>query len=247
MAFSEAGSGGGGSAERRGSGSGTLSSSYGLMESPTFTERDTLTTAPTSFGSGSAPPFGFLGREREKEKEEIRELKEKHLTETGALLGALSDSQRTSKMLREENGKLRDSLDRLGDFETEVEPLRTAVGELRREVGELRMQLAKADTSVSRLGAWTARRSGLSTSISSANMSQKDEEMRRMSMDGKAGRGHDQDRFSPQHEPEREDDELEFDHTPHPHHHPFDNDPDDDVQPHPRQHLRLKLTKDNSA
>jgi hypothetical protein len=91
MAFSEAGSGGGG-AERRGSGSGTLSSSYGLMESPTFTERDTPTTALTSVGSGSASLFGSLGREREKEKEEIRGLKEKHLTETGALLGALSDS-----------------------------------------------------------------------------------------------------------------------------------------------------------
>ena len=51
------------------------------------------------------------------EKEEIHKLKDKHLTETDALLGALSDLQQTTKMLREENGELRKRVDRLGNME----------------------------------------------------------------------------------------------------------------------------------
>jgi hypothetical protein len=60
-------------------------------------DRDTPTTAPMSVGSAS--PFGFFGWEKEREKEEVREFQDKHLTETGALLGALSDSQRMTEML----------------------------------------------------------------------------------------------------------------------------------------------------
>ena len=126
---------GGGSAGRRGSSSGTLSS-YRLMESPMCTrssgshDRDTpMMTVPTSIGSPSASPFGFFVREKEKQKEEIRELKEKHLTETSALLGVLSDSQRTTRMLREENGELRERIDQLGTMEMENEGLRQTVGD----------------------------------------------------------------------------------------------------------------------
>ncbi|KAG6844775.1 hypothetical protein H0H87_003893 [Tephrocybe sp. NHM501043] len=139
LAMSEAG---GSSVSRRGSGSAV--GSYGLMESPTFTtsSRDTprsISTAPTSVsGSSSA----FLGRdrdrEREREREEIRDLKDKHASETGALLGALSDSQRTTKVLREENGELRE---RLEQSQAEVEALRRVVSELTKETGDLRIQV----------------------------------------------------------------------------------------------------------
>jgi hypothetical protein len=117
------------------------------MESPMSTmlsgshDRDTPMMAPTSVGSASL--FGFFGWEKEREKEEVQELKDKHLTETGALLGVLSDSQRTTKMLREENVELRERINRLGHVEVENEGLREAVGELRKDIGDLRVQLAK--------------------------------------------------------------------------------------------------------
>ena len=101
-----------------GGGGGSLYGHNGLMESPTFTGssgRDTpkssISTAPTSL----ADSFGYLGREnreREREREEMREMKERHGTEMGALLGALSDSQRMVRVLREENSDLRDRLER---------------------------------------------------------------------------------------------------------------------------------------
>jgi hypothetical protein len=86
----------------------------------------------------------------------------------GVLLGASSDSHRMTTMLRDENGELR-----------------RAVVELRKEVGKLRVQLAKVGVSTNRAGTWTARRSGLSTSISSTNMNQTDEKWG-TSMKGKA-------------------------------------------------------------
>ncbi|KAG5339464.1 hypothetical protein C0989_004150 [Termitomyces sp. Mn162] len=133
LAVSEAGG-----SSRRGSVSGT----HGLMESPTFTassgSRDTprsVSTAPTSV-SGSS--FAFLGRDRDREREEIRELKDKHASETEALLGALSDSQRTTRLLREENGEIRD---RLEQAKAEIDALRRVVGELTKETGDLRVQI----------------------------------------------------------------------------------------------------------
>ena len=87
-------------------------------------------------------------------------------------------------MLREENGELRERIDRLGNMEMENEGLRWTVGELRKEVDELRVQLAKAGVSTNRAG-WTARRSGLSTSISSSSMNRTDEK-RATSTKGKA-------------------------------------------------------------
>lgn len=82
----------------------------------------------------------------------MRELKEKHATETGALLAALFDSQRTTRMLRTGNGELRERLEQLERLETKNEGLRRAVGELNREVAELRVQLTKAGD---RLGTWS--------------------------------------------------------------------------------------------
>ncbi|KAJ3508625.1 hypothetical protein NLJ89_g5654 [Agrocybe chaxingu] len=157
MAFSDVGGGSG----RRGSGTFSAyggSSAYGgistygqpgLMESPTFTvssssrDRDTpkssTSTAPTSVSES----FGYLGRdrmERERERDEIRELKEKHATEMAALLGALSDSQRTARVLREENIELRERLDRFAGVVQQNSELRQACGEMQQECSDLRRQ-----------------------------------------------------------------------------------------------------------
>ncbi|PPQ99583.1 hypothetical protein CVT24_005162 [Panaeolus cyanescens] len=172
MAFSEVA----GPSGRRESGtfSQYAGSSYGppgLMESPTFTassgsrggDRDTprsgASTAPTSvsesFGyfSRSAGDRDYRERERERDREELRELKERHATEMGALLNALSDSQRTVRLLRDENSELRERLDRLEVVVRENNGLRQACGEmqlettsLRRECAELRSQLVVAKT-----------------------------------------------------------------------------------------------------
>ncbi|CAA7263974.1 unnamed protein product [Cyclocybe aegerita] len=159
MAFSDVGGGSG----RRGSGTFSAygsSSAYGgmstygqpgLMESPTFTvssssrDRDTpkssTSTAPTSVSES----FGYLGRdrverERERERDEFRELKEKHATEMAALLGALSDSQRTARVLREENAELRERLDRFAGVVQQNNELHQACGEMQQECSDLRRQ-----------------------------------------------------------------------------------------------------------
>lgn len=134
MAFSESSGGSGG---RRGSG--TFSAvGNGLMESPTLTvstsasgSRDTQrssSTGATSLSQASA-------KEREREREELKELREKHAVETGALLSALSDSQRTCRVLRDENGELRE---KVADVEGENERLRRILGDLEREIERLK-------------------------------------------------------------------------------------------------------------
>jgi hypothetical protein len=156
---SETGSG----APRRGSESFYGASSHGgggghngLMESPTFTvssgSRDTpkssISTGPTSL----ADSFGYLGRDRDRDRERelemMREMKEKHGTEMGALLGALSDSQRTVRVLREENSDLRDRLERLTmavqtnqELRQVCEDLQSECGSLRKENTDLRKEL----------------------------------------------------------------------------------------------------------
>ncbi|KAG6854041.1 hypothetical protein C0991_011246 [Blastosporella zonata] len=178
LALSEAG---GSSASRRGSGSAV--GSYGIMESPTLTtsSRDTPRSASTAPTSVSGSSFAFIGRDRdrEREKEEIREMKEKHANETGALLGALSDSQRTTKVLREENGELRE---RLEQAEAENNALRRVVGDLTKETGDLRVQVQMFKSNLnsstsSRLGTtgWSIplRKSALSSSM---HIDQEDDE-----------------------------------------------------------------------
>ncbi|CAK5264761.1 unnamed protein product [Mycena citricolor] len=128
---------------RRGSGSASYFGSAGsqLMESPTLTlsSRDTprsASTAPTSVSGASWEP------------DELRELKDKHSLETGALLSALSDSQRTTKILRDENSELRErinklelQLDRIEPLERENRVLHEILTELREEAGQLKLQL----------------------------------------------------------------------------------------------------------
>ncbi|KAF4568620.1 hypothetical protein EYR36_010632 [Pleurotus pulmonarius] len=119
-----------------------------LMESPTFSEsmrgRGTpmsVSTAPTSILSGASERGrGFVGdRERDKERErleaEMERMRDKHSLEMGALLSALSDSQRTTKVLREENTSLRDRLDSALE---EVRMLRNQCEERKWEVEMLR-------------------------------------------------------------------------------------------------------------
>jgi hypothetical protein len=132
--------------------------------------------------------------------------------------------------LREENAELREWIDRLGHVEMENEGLREAVGELRKDVGDLRAQLAKTGANANRLGTWTARRSGLSSSISLMSQSQRDEKWG-MPMNGKAlcdARDKDGGRLGTPSETnlslphEDDDDELDLDHTPQ--HHDLDYD-----------------------
>ena len=138
------GNGGGG-----GGGGGSPYGHAGLMESPTITGssgRDTpkssISTAPTSL----ADSFGYLGRdrdmnrERERERDEMREMKERHGTEMGALLGALSDSQRTVRMLREENSDLRDGLERFTGAVQANHELRQVCADLQSECSSLRRE-----------------------------------------------------------------------------------------------------------
>ncbi|KAF7319921.1 DUF2012 domain-containing protein [Mycena kentingensis (nom. inval.)] len=136
------------SARRRGSGSGSYFGSAGsqLVESPTltFSSRDTPRSASTA-------PTSVSGASWERDRDEIRELKEKHAEATGALLSALSDSQRTTKLLREENAELRQRLarletdsERIAQIERENQALREFVSELREEAGQLKLELRLA-------------------------------------------------------------------------------------------------------
>lgn len=103
-----------------------------LGDSPPFTAPRAPSTAPTSISNSSSHVH-----------RELEEMKEKHATETAALLGALSDSQRTTRVLRDENNQLRERLEgveamseRLAEMERENELLRRLVGDLRSEVRE---------------------------------------------------------------------------------------------------------------
>ncbi|KAG7099475.1 hypothetical protein E1B28_001323 [Marasmius oreades] len=124
---------------RRGSGSYLSGTSIVGMESPTFTisssrgEREwpprSVSTAPTSVSGISNGREWEREREREREKEEstIVAMKDKHALETSALLSALADSQRTTRVVREENEELRERLQ-------EVERLEDVCDGLRREL-----------------------------------------------------------------------------------------------------------------
>lgn len=116
MAFSEAAStsswGRSGSVSR-----GMTPSEGGVTRgSPTFSVPRTTfsgSTAPTSISATSSS-----------QQAAIQLMKEKHDLETEALLSALSDSQRTTKTLREENLQLRD---RIRELEDELDEMRTQI------------------------------------------------------------------------------------------------------------------------
>jgi len=180
MTFSEVGA----ATSRRGSESiSAYSGGNGfLQESPTFTgssgsrcERDTprsASTAPTSLSDA----FGYFGRDRDRErdrdKEEIRELKDRHATEVAALLGALSDSQRTVRMLRDENSELRERLERFAGALEANDELRQTCADLQRECHELRREYAglhRESTPVSFRSSSVLRAPGIASSWSGGN------------------------------------------------------------------------------
>ena len=143
MAFSEARSGLGESAGRRGSGSG-MPSSFDSMENSTVTassaSRDRDMTAP---GATSASPYVFIGREKEMEKEEIHE--DNHLDGNGCAAGCIVGFAADDEGAEGERGPERGL---------------TGWGVRRwrmRDRGEVGKQLAKTDLSGSRrVGMWNA-------------------------------------------------------------------------------------------
>ncbi|KAI0692251.1 hypothetical protein C8T65DRAFT_745233 [Cerioporus squamosus] len=99
MAFSEAGS----------------SSSWGARSASraaAYADGDATSTPRTVFSSASTAATSVSASSMQSE---IQQLQEKHALESSALLGALADSQRTTRMLREENGQLRDRIQMLED------------------------------------------------------------------------------------------------------------------------------------
>ncbi|XP_006464174.1 hypothetical protein AGABI2DRAFT_120951 [Agaricus bisporus var. bisporus H97] len=136
MAFSESG---GGSGHGRRDSATYSTVGPGLMESPISTVSTNVSGSARDTGrSGStgATSVSQLSLGNTREREELRELKEKHAVETGALLGALSDSQRTCRVLREENGELRD---KMTELEKENERLKVMVGESEQEIERLKI------------------------------------------------------------------------------------------------------------
>ncbi len=105
--------------------------------------------------SASTAPTSLSWGDRDKDEDTTR-----HAMEMSALLGALSDSQRTARVLREENAELRERLEsreeelleiirqledaqrygedeRVGELEEENAVLRSVVDDLRREIGDM--------------------------------------------------------------------------------------------------------------
>ncbi|THU80628.1 hypothetical protein K435DRAFT_845039 [Dendrothele bispora CBS 962.96] len=74
-------------------------------------------------------------RERDRDYEEMVALKDRHATETGALLGALADSQRSARVLREEIAELRE---RLLDLERDNERMEGVCEELKMQNEEIK-------------------------------------------------------------------------------------------------------------
>jgi len=175
-------------------------SDHGVLASPTHTavssgstatattRERSASTAHTSLSAGSSFFGGRdrdhrdreLGREGSRlplgdatspDQKDLKDLKEKHATETGALLHALSDSQRSVRVLREENDGLRVRIGRLEGVERENEGLRRVVVDLRSEVGGLKMRVGGrgslgGSSSARRFGgAWTTRPSALGTAV----------------------------------------------------------------------------------
>jgi hypothetical protein len=85
----------------------------GLIESPTFSP----ITPRTNFSGGSTAPTSVsaVSSAQLSLQNTVQMMKERHDLETEALLAALSDSQRTTKVLREENSELRQRIQILED------------------------------------------------------------------------------------------------------------------------------------
>lgn len=121
MAFSEAGS-----SSSWGARSGSVSRAAGYSEgmSNAGPLSEALSTPRTVFSVASTAATSVSASSV---NQEIQQLQEKHALESSALLNALADSQRTTKMLREENGQLRDRIqvleDKLADAQERIQQI----------------------------------------------------------------------------------------------------------------------------
>ncbi|KAI9060375.1 hypothetical protein FKP32DRAFT_1595454 [Trametes sanguinea] len=118
MAFSEAGS-------NSSWGARSVSRATGYGDMPGGPSSESMSTPRTTFSSASTAPTSIsASSSRHNMQSELQSLQERHALETGALLNALADSQRTTKMLREENDQLRERLqfleDKLADAEDRI-------------------------------------------------------------------------------------------------------------------------------
>ncbi|KAI6103949.1 hypothetical protein EDD16DRAFT_291439 [Pisolithus croceorrhizus] len=100
--------------------SGSISRVMTPSEGVTWAGSPTFSVPRTTFSGGSTAPTS-VSASSSAHQAAIQLLKDKHELETEALLAALSDSQRTTKTLREENTQLRD---RIQELEDELDALR---------------------------------------------------------------------------------------------------------------------------
>ncbi|KAI0632597.1 hypothetical protein C8Q77DRAFT_828560 [Trametes polyzona] len=121
MAFSEAGSSSSWGAR-------SLSRATGYAEMVGGPSSESMSTPRTTFsGASTAPTSISTSSSVQYLQTELQQMQERHNVETGALLNALADSQRMTKMLREENTQLRERLqfleDKLADAEDRIQQL----------------------------------------------------------------------------------------------------------------------------
>ncbi|KAI0655811.1 hypothetical protein C8Q70DRAFT_936193 [Cubamyces menziesii] len=115
MAFSEAGSSSSWGAR-------SISRATGYADMPGGPSSESMSTPRTTFSSASTAPTSVSASSSAQHMQsELQQLQDRHALETGALLNALADSQRTTKMLREENHQLRERLQYLEDKLAEAE------------------------------------------------------------------------------------------------------------------------------
>lgn len=162
MAFSEAGSAGSWtrgetpSVSRRGS----------IVRTPALTatvsELGGPETPRTTFSAASTAPTSVSASSSAHLQSELQALQERHQVETGALLSALADSQRTAKVLREENTQLRDRLaeveDKLAVAMEEIQRLQYAPSLPVTRVSHSRYTTAAADRLTTRSGSHSPRK-----------------------------------------------------------------------------------------
>ncbi|KAH8827902.1 hypothetical protein DL96DRAFT_1600806 [Flagelloscypha sp. PMI_526] len=87
----------------------TLSSSGYLRDREAY-RSTSVSTAPTSISSYASQDRDYKDREISQYRSELALTKERHATESSALLSALADSQRVTRVLRDENDILRSKL-----------------------------------------------------------------------------------------------------------------------------------------
>lgn len=111
MAFSEAGS-----RASWGRRSGSISRTVASSEIIT-SESASASTPRTAFSAASTAPTSLSAASTTQKhlQTELQLLQDRHALETGALLNALADSQRTTRLLRDENSQLRDQIQLLED------------------------------------------------------------------------------------------------------------------------------------